>query len=301
MPPARGTRARAVACGALAGTRAAARLAPLPWRCAARQAGSCGAEGVPQRALPRAAKPRTRGAAGLRGRAPRAAAGALRRFCSALFERACGNNQQIAHRMKAKVRAHTITFNRTRALPRTPLACVCVCAYGKQVTPHARATSPRAAHKHQGASCQESGRLFGPLAGEPAPARMVRATWHRVDFPQAHDSYNGVGFDVASDAALVCLSSVEKGAAGRIYALPRERPSGADAACGAAAPRMLADLSEVCGERTSEGIPQGKVHSLYGEGAARMPAAASPAGSGRHATLSTDDTLPALGTLVCSR
>jgi len=95
--------------------------------------------------------------------------------------------------------------------------------------------------------------LIGCLAVQGAEKKLTARTYNS-GFPQAHDTYNGMG--AASDGRIyyvLCSESIDVGA--QMYSFdPRERKI-----------RHIADLTEVCGEKGLKAIPQGKSHVNFVE------------------------------------
>jgi hypothetical protein len=94
-------------------------------------------------------------------------------------------------------------------------------------------------------------------ASSSAPAnegRRLSARTYNSGFPQAHDTYNGMG--VASDGNVYyVLSSESIDVGAQMYVFnPRNRSI-----------RHLGDLTEACGEKGARAIPQGKSHVNFVE------------------------------------
>lgn len=86
------------------------------------------------------------------------------------------------------------------------------------------------------------------------PARRLEATVYNSGFPEAHDTYNGMG--CASDGRIFYVLSSEKhDLAARMYCFdPKKRVI-----------KLVGDLSEACGEQGMRAIAQGKSHVNFVE------------------------------------
>jgi len=91
-------------------------------------------------------------------------------------------------------------------------------------------------------------------AADPIEARHATAQVYNSGFPEAHDTYNSMG--VASDGKVYYVLSAELPNVGaRMFVFdPATRKI-----------RQLADLTEVCGEKGSKAIVQGKSHVNFVE------------------------------------
>ncbi len=98
-----------------------------------------------------------------------------------------------------------------------------------------------------------------PAADPFQPARTLIARTYNSGFPEGHDTYNGMG--CASDGRVYYVLSAEKhDVAGRMFCFdPRRREI-----------RLVADLTEACGEKGQNVIAQGKSHVNFVEAGGRL-------------------------------
>lgn len=106
------------------------------------------------------------------------------------------------------------------------------------------------------------GLLSGLLASGPdpfQPAHRLTGKTYNSGFPEGHDTYNGMG--CASDGKVYYVLSSEKhDVAGRMFCF--------DPASGGI--RLVADLTEACGEKGQNFIVQGKSHVNFVEAAGKL-------------------------------
>ncbi len=102
-------------------------------------------------------------------------------------------------------------------------------------------------------SCLSCGSVHAAAPPEPAIPRLIARTYNS-GFPEAHDTYNGMGR--ASDGNIYyVLSSESIDVGAQMYCFePKTRRI-----------RHLGDLTEACGEKGLKAIPQGKSHVNFVE------------------------------------
>lgn len=132
--------------------------------------------------------------------------------------------------------------------PMNPLVLIGL-ALGKH-TGRARRLVPVLSLCFLGASCLEASTASDPFR----PARQIKATVYNSGFPEAHDTYNGMG--CASDGRIFYVLSSEKhDVAARMYCFdPKKRTTA-----------FVGDLNAACGEDSAKAIAQGKSHVNFVE------------------------------------
>lgn len=100
--------------------------------------------------------------------------------------------------------------------------------------------------------------LVAGLTTQAAEKKLTARTYNS-GFPQAHDTYNGMG--AASDGRIYyVLSSESIDVGAQMYSFdPKEKKI-----------RHVADLTEACGEKGLKAIPQGKSHVNFVEGNGKL-------------------------------